>query len=79
MDFTEFENIEVNDDTAEMVAGAVTAIAGFAGLTGPLLPFLGLAVNLGLKLCDGGYECHELPTLKKMADGIEVLPDLTVE
>ncbi|MBI9110277.1 hypothetical protein [Maridesulfovibrio ferrireducens] len=80
MNFSAFDNVEVTDETAAEVAGIVTAIAtvALAGTGfGAAAPLIGLGVKLGMKLCDGNYDCPELPALKAKLAAFDALPPLT--
>ncbi len=80
MNLSAFDNVEVTEDTAAEVAGIVTAIASVALAStgfGAAAPLVGLGVKLGMKLCDGEYDCPELPELEAKLAAFDALPPLT--
>lgn len=78
-DLSWIEDIEVTDQNAEHFAGVVTNIVAAAGAGTVVAPLIGLGLQLGLKLCNGGYEYKGLSCLQELANELDELPNLTVE
>lgn len=79
MDLNFIDDIEITDQNAEAAGVVVSGIAAMAGAGTIVVPLIGLGVQLGLKLCNGGYEARGLSFLQEIAKELEELPDLTVE